>query len=41
MRDYSNQDIYYYLLDVLRTAKENARTHGRRGEGRFKKILID
>ncbi|EKQ50994.1 MULTISPECIES: hypothetical protein [unclassified Clostridium] len=40
-REYSNEDLYYYLLDVLRSAKDGAGSHGRRGSGRFKKILID
>lgn len=40
-KQYSNEDIYYYLLDVLNKAKDgigNGGDHGRRG---FKKILID
>ena len=41
MKDYSNEDLYYYLLEVLRSAKEGVKNHGRRGSGRFKKILID
>lgn len=41
IKDYSNEDLYYYLLDVLKIAKEGASGHGRRGGGRFKKILID
>lgn len=41
MRKYSNEDLYYYLLDVLKSAKDGANGHGRRGSGRFKKILID
>lgn len=40
-RDYTNEDLYYYLLDVLKSAKEGADNHGRRGSGKFKKILID
>ena len=41
MKEYSNEDLYYYLLDVLKIAKEGMSGHGRRGGGRFKKILID
>lgn len=41
MKDYGNEDLYYYLLDVLKSAKDSASGHGRRGSGRFKKILID
>lgn len=40
-KDYKNIDLYYYLLDVLKSAKDGAGSHGRRGTGRFKKILID
>lgn len=40
-KEYSNEDLYYYLLEVLRSAKEGASGHGRRGSGKFKKILID
>ncbi len=38
---YSNIDLYYYLSDVLKSAKDGMGSHGRRGSGRFKKILID
>lgn len=41
MKDYSNEDLYYYLLQVLKSVKEGESGHGRRGGGRFKKILID
>ena len=41
MRDYSNEDLYYYLLEVLKSAKDGVSGHGRRGGGKFKKILID
>jgi hypothetical protein len=41
MKDYSNEDLYYYLLEVLNSVKDGARGHGRRGSGKFKKILID
>ena len=40
-RTYTNEDLYYYLLDVLKSAKDGAGSNGRRGSGRFKKILID
>jgi len=41
MKEYDNEDLYYYILDVLKSAKDGASGHGRRGSGRFKKILID
>lgn len=41
MKDYNNEDLYYYLLEVLNSAKDGAQGHSRRGGGRFKKILID
>lgn len=41
MKTYSNEEIYYYLLEVLKSVKEGTSGHGRRGGGRFKKILID
>lgn len=41
MKTYSNEDLYYYLLRVLNSVKEGASGYGRRGGGRFKKILID
>lgn len=41
VRDYSNEELYYYLLDVLKSAKGSNSGHGRRGGGKFKKILID
>ncbi|AQS08715.1 hypothetical protein CLOBY_08250 [Clostridium saccharobutylicum] len=41
MKDYSNEDLYYYLLNVLHSMKDGASGHGRRGGGKFKKILID
>jgi hypothetical protein len=37
----TNEELYYYLLEVLKSAKDGAGIHGRRGSGRFKKILID
>ena len=39
--EYSNEDIYYYLLDVLNKAKDGSGSgehHGRRG---FRRILVD
>ncbi len=41
MKDYSNEDLYYYLLEVLNSAKDGANGNGRRGRGKFKKILVD
>ena len=41
MKEYGNEELYYYLLEVLKSAKEGAGSNGRRGSGRFKKILID
>ena len=41
MKDYSNEDLYYYLLEVLNSAKNGARGNGHKGSGRYKKILID
>ena len=41
MKEYSNEELYYYLLEVLNSAKDGARGNGRRGGGKFKKILID
>ncbi|NRT73841.1 hypothetical protein [Clostridium beijerinckii] len=41
VKDYNNEDLYLYLLEVLRSAKDGAKGNGRRGNGRFKKILID
>lgn len=40
-RNYSNTDLYYYLLEILRSAKDSVESHGRRSSGKFKKILID
>jgi hypothetical protein len=41
MKDYSNEDLYYYLLEVLNSAKNSSRGNGNKGSGRYKKILID
>ena len=41
MKEYSNEDLYYYLLEVLNSAKNGARGNGHKGSGRYKKILID
>lgn len=41
VKDYNNENLYLYLSEVLRSAKDGARGNGRRGNGRFKKILID
>lgn len=38
---YGNEDLYYYLLEVLKSAKEGMNGNGQRKTGRFKKILID
>jgi len=40
-KEHSNEELYYYLLEVLNTAKEGSSGHGHRGGGKFKKILID
>lgn len=41
IKDYSNEELYDYLLKVLNGMKDTASGHGRRGSGKFKKILID
>ena len=41
MKDYSNEDLYYYLLEVLNAIKGGTRGNGHKGSGRYKKILID
>lgn len=41
IKDYSNEDLYYYLLEVLNSAKNGTRGNGHKGSGRYKKILID
>lgn len=40
-KQYSNEDIYYYLLDVLNKAKDGAGSSGHHGRRGFRKILID
>ena len=41
IKDYSNEEIYFYLLDVLKAAKNGS--YGKTHEGRrtYKKILVD
>ena len=41
MKDYSNEDLYYYLLEVLNSVQNGDRGNGRKGGGKYKKILID
>lgn len=41
IKNYSNEELYNYLLNVLQSAKDGSSGHGRRGNGKFKKILID
>ena len=41
MKHYSNEDLYFYLLEVLNSIKGGARGNGHKGSGRYKKILID
>ena len=40
-KQYSNEDIYYYLLDVLNKAKDGVGSGGHHGRRGFRKILID
>ena len=40
-KPYSNEDIYYYLLDVLNKAKDGSGSGGRHGRRGTRKILID
>ena len=40
-KEYSNEDIYYYLLDVLNKAKDGVGSGGHHGRRGFRKILID
>ena len=40
-KQYSNEDIYYYLLDVLKKANDGAGSGGRHGRRGARKILID
>jgi len=39
-RNYSNEEIYFYLLDILKRERESLSGNSRQGRGR-KKILID
>ncbi|BCZ45179.1 hypothetical protein psyc5s11_12460 [Clostridium gelidum] len=41
IKDYSNEEVYYYLLEVLDSAKNGARGNSHKESGRYKKILID
>ena len=41
IKDYSNEDLYLYLLEVLNSVKGGARGNGHHGKGRYNKILID
>lgn len=41
IKDYSNEELYYYLLDVLNRVKDGQDGSGRKRNGRFKKIIID
>lgn len=41
MKNYSNEEIYNYLLNVLNSAKNGQGNNRHMGNGRFKKILID
>jgi hypothetical protein len=41
MKNYSNEEIYNYLLNVLNSAKNGQGNSRQSGNGRFKKILID
>lgn len=40
-KNYSNEDIYNYLLNVLNSIKNGQGNSRKSGNGRFKKILID
>lgn len=40
-KEYSNEDIYYYLLDVLNKAKDGIGSGGHNGRRGGRKILID
>ena len=41
VKNYSNEEIYDYLLDILNSAKNGQGDNNHKGNGRFKKILID
>lgn len=40
-KEYGNEELYDYLLEVLRSVKDGRDRNGHRGSGRFKKILIE
>ena len=40
-KEYSNEDLYYYLEQALRKAKEGNDGKGTESRGRYKRILID
>ncbi|AOR23477.1 hypothetical protein [Clostridium taeniosporum] len=40
-KDYSNEELYLYLLEVLKKQREDSGTNNNHKRGRFKKILID
>ena len=40
-RNYSNEEMYFYLLDILKRERENTGGRNRHGRGGYKKILID
>lgn len=40
-KEYSNEDLYYYLEQALRKAKEGNNGEGTESRGRYKRILID
>lgn len=41
IKNYSNEEMYDYLLDILNSAKNGQANNKHAGNGRFKKILID
>ncbi len=41
MKAYTNEEIYYYLLDVLKNMRDGKSINGKNGGSKFKKILID
>jgi len=41
IKEYSNKELYLYLLEILNSIKGGARGNGHQGRGRYKKILID
>ncbi|WP_315076447.1 hypothetical protein [uncultured Clostridium sp.] len=40
-KDYSNEELYLYLLEVLKKQREDSGTSNNHKRGRYKKILID